>query len=270
MFRLIKEILLTPRDFIKYRWMIIDLTRSDFRNRYLGSYLGMLWAFISPMVTIAVFVFVFQVGFRVAPIGDIPFILWLTTGIIPWFYFSDAFSQASSSIVEYDFLVKKIVFRVSFLPLIKVFSAVFIHLCFVALIFVMCVYYGFSPSLYWLQIGYYLVASVFLLVGLSWISASIMVFTRDVANMIAIIIQFGFWMTPIFWRIENIPVKYQMIIKLNPVFYIVQGYRDSLIFNKWFWQRPVITLYFWAASILIFLAGLVIFKKTRPHFADVM
>lgn len=250
--------------------MLIDLTKSDFRNRYLGSYLGIVWAFINPMVTIAVFVFVFQVGFKAAPVSNIPFVLWLSTGIIPWFYFSEAFSHASSSIVEYSFLVKKVVFRVSFLPLIKVISAIFIHLCFVLLILIMSIYFGFYPSWYWLQLIYYLVASVFLLIGLSWISSSLMVFARDIGNLIGIIIQFGFWMTPIFWRIDNVPAKYQIILKLNPVFYIVQGYRDSIIFKTWFWQRPGISLYFWGLTTVIFFTGLVVFKKTKPHFADVL
>jgi lipopolysaccharide transport system permease protein/teichoic acid transport system permease protein len=250
--------------------MLLDLTKSDFRNRYLGSYLGMIWAFINPMVTIAVFVFVFQVGFKAAPVANIPFVLWLSTGIIPWFYFAEAFSQSSNSIVEYSFLVKKVVFRVSFLPLIKVISAIFIHLCFVLLILVMSICFGFYPSWYWLQIIYYLIASVFLLMGLSWISASLMVFARDVGNLIGIIIQFGFWMTPIFWRIDKIPHKYQIILKLNPVFYIVQGYRDSIIFKTWFWQRPTMSIYFWVISMAIFFIGLVVFKKTKPHFADVL
>ena len=250
--------------------MLYDLTKSDFRNRYLGSYLGVLWAFLSPLATIAVFVFVFEVGFKAPPVSKIPFVLWLSTGVIPWFYFSEAFSHASSSIVDYSFLVKKIVFRISFLPLIKVFSAIFIHFCFICFLIVMSVYFGFYPKLYWLQIFYYLIASIFLLIGISWISSSLMVFTRDVANLIAIILQFGFWMTPIFWRIDNVPHKYQIILKLNPVFYIIQGYRDSFLSDVWFWQRPLMTTYFWLATSLIFLTGLFVFKKTRPHFADVL
>jgi ABC-type polysaccharide/polyol phosphate export permease len=268
--KIINEILNTPFELYKYRRLIFDMTTGDFKRRYLGSYLGILWAFINPIVTIAIFIFVFQMGFKATPVSKIPFVIWLSTGIIPWFYFSDAFASSASSICEYSFLVKKVVFRVSFLPLIRVLSSIFIHLCFIFLVILILLFYGMMPSLYWLQAVYYLFCSIVLLVGFAWISASLMVFVKDIGNLVGIILQFGFWMTPIFWRIEQIPKKYQIILKLNPVFYIIQGYRDSFLFKNWFWQRPNLTLYFWIVTIITLILGLFIFKKTRPHFADVL
>ncbi|HOL11020.1 MAG TPA: ABC transporter permease, partial [Bacillota bacterium] len=83
--------------------------------------------------------------------------------------------------------------------------------------------------------------------------------------------QFIFWATPIFWNIGMLPPKYQAIIKLNPLFYIVDGYRDALIGQNWFWvSRPVLTIYFWIISILMFAIGIFIFRKLKPHFADVL
>lgn len=268
--RIISEILNTPFELIKYRRMIIDMTKSDFKRRYLGSYLGMVWAFINPVVTILIFLFVFQMGFKATPVSNIPFALWLSTGIIPWFYFSEAFSGAAGSICEYGFLVKKVVFRVSFLPLIKILSAFFIHVCFLLLLLLMLLFYRITPSLYWLQLFYYVFCSIMLLMGLSWIAASLMVFVRDVSHIIGIFLQFGFWLTPIFWKIEQIPEKYQIFLQINPVFYIIQGYRDTFLFKTWFWERPYLTLYFWSLTIIILILGLFVFKKTRPHFADVL
>jgi len=127
---IIKHFFIFLTDLYKIRALIWQLTKRDFKSRYLGSYLGLLWAFIHPSVTIMVLWFVFQVGFKSRPVQNVPFILWLMSGIIPWFFFSEAFASASNSIVEYNYLVKKVVFRVSALPLVKILSATFIHLFF--------------------------------------------------------------------------------------------------------------------------------------------
>jgi len=232
--------------------------------------LGIFWAFIQPTAMIAIFWFVFQVGFKSQPVDNFPFILWLVAGMFPWFYFSEGFSAGTQSIISNSFLVKKIVFRVSLLPLIPLLSALAIHLFFILFMFAMFLYYSYTPTLYWLQIIYYLFALSVLLMGLSWLTSSIVVFFKDLGQFVAIIIQFGFWLTPIFWNITTIPQQYHWIIKLNPLAYIIEGYRNSMIYHKWFWEDLSMTLYFWILTGIIFILGSKTFQKLRPHFADVL
>ena len=134
----------------------------------------------------------------------------------------------------------------------------------------MFMYYGYMPNIYWLQIVYYLLATFILLLGLSWITSSVIVFFKDIGQLVAMVLQFGFWLTPIFWNITNIPEKYHWIIKLNPLVYIIEGYRNSMIYHKWFWEDMHMTVYFWIVTIIIFVIGGLTFKKLRPHFADVL
>ena len=122
-------------DLYRNRGLILQLTIRDFKSRYLGSYLGLLWAFIQPVITILIFWFVFEVGFKSAPVGDSPFILWLMTGIIPWFFISESLASGTGSVVENSYLVKKIVFRVSMLPVVKLLSALVVHVFFVLVFF---------------------------------------------------------------------------------------------------------------------------------------
>lgn len=103
--------------------LIINLAKNDFKTKYASSYLGVLWGFINPLLTIVTYWFVFQVGLRSGDVGNIPFIIWFIAGIIPWFFFSDAFSSATNAFTEYNYLVKKVVFKIELLPLVKVFSA---------------------------------------------------------------------------------------------------------------------------------------------------
>ncbi len=252
------------------RKLLWKLTKNDFKQKYLGNLLGFFWAFIQPTATIAVFWFVFQVGFKSQPVDNFPFILWLVAGMFPWFYFAEGFSNGTNSILDNSFLVKKIVFRVSLLPVIKLTSAFVIHTFFMFFMFCMFIYYGYSPEIYWIQLIYYLFALTLLLLGLSWITSSIIVFFKDVGQFVAIIIQFGFWLTPIFWSMKLVPERYHSLIGLNPLVYIIEGYRNSMIYHKWFWEDMHMTLYYWAITLVIFIVGGLTFARLRPHFSDVL
>ncbi len=252
------------------RRLLLSLTKSDFRQQYLGSYLGITWAFVQPTVTILIFWFVFQVGFKSKPINDCPFILWLTSGIIPWFFFSDSISNATNSVTSNSYLVKKVVFRISLLPIIKVLSSLIIHAFFLVFMGLLFTLYGLSFNVYWLQIFYYLFAMMVLIMGLSWITSSVMVFVRDINQFVVMILQFGFWMTPIFWELERVPERYRFLIKINPLAYLIDGYRDSMIHKVWFWEHPGYTIYYWSVTLTIFVVGGLTFRKLKPHFADVL
>ena len=258
------------RDIYKSKRLLIDLAKNDFKSRYMGNYLGVLWAFVQPLTMIAIFWFVFQVGFKSMPVDNFPFILWLMAGMVPWFFFAESLQSATQSILSNSFLVKKVVFRVSLLPIIQIISALTIHLFFIVFTLGMFLYYGFTPTLYWLQIPYYLLCTIVLVLGISWITSSVIVFFRDLGQIIAMVIQFGFWLTPIFWPMKILPEKYHGIMQYNPAYYLVEGYRDSLIYNVWFWEKPGLTLQYWVITVLFFLLGAVVFRKLRPHFADVL
>lgn len=266
----IKQFFVFLKDIVQSRKLIFELTKNDFRKRYLGSYLGILWAFVQPVITIAIFYFVFQVGFKSKPVGNFPFILWLMSGIVPWFFFSESLANATHAVVENTFLVNKVVFRVSILPIIKILSALVVHLFFLVVTFVMFAIFGYLPNIYSLQVIYYLIASILLVLGLSWITSSLVVFMRDVGQAVAVGLQFGFWVTPVFWSFKIIPAKYQIFLKLNPMFYIVEGYRNTFIYHRWFWENPGLTVYFWGVTLVLFGLGAIVFRKLRPHFADVL
>ena len=255
---------------MKNRTLLLSLTKNDLKQKYLGNFLGVAWALIQPTATIIIFWFVFQVGFKSKPVDNFPFILWLVAGMFPWFYFAEGLSNGTNSIIANSFLVKKVVFRVSLLPIVSLLSALSIHIFFIFFMFAMFMYYGYMPEIYWIQVIYYVFALSILLLGLSWITSSVVVFFKDMGQFVAIVIQFGFWLTPIFWSIKIVPEKYHWIIELNPIVYIIEGYRNSMIYHKWFWEDMSMTLYFWFVTAVIFIIGGLTFKKLRPHFSDVL
>lgn len=267
---LYKKVLIFLKEIFVSRKLIFELAKKDLQNRYLGSYLGIIWAFVQPTITIFIFWFVFQIGFKSAPINNFPFILWLICGMIPWFFFSESLMGATNSIIDNSYLVKKVVFKVSMLPIVRILSSLFIHLFFVIIIFLMFAIYGYMPNITNIQVFYYLFALIIMELGLSWITSALIIFLRDLGQIINIIIQFGFWLTPIFWSLSIMPEKYYFLIKINPMYYIIEGYRDSFINHTWFWQHYNLTINFWIITFALFFIGALLFKKLKPHFADVL
>lgn len=257
-------------DFFRNRHVIWELTKKDIKQRYLGSALGVLWAFIQPTITVLIFWFVFQVGFKSMPVDNFPFILWLVCGMFPWFFFNDAWLTATNSIFSNSFLVKKIVFRVSLLPIIQILSALIINLFFVCILFLMFGIYGYLPDIHNLQVFYYLFAEICFVFGLSLITSSLVIFLKDIGQLVAMFLQFGFWATPIFWNLKMIPEQYWFLFKANPMYYIVEGYRESFIYHRWFWELGWTNFSFWLITVIVVTFGVFVFKKLRPHFADVI
>ena len=261
----------------KNRTLIWRLTKNDFKKRYAGSYLGIVWAMIQPIITVVVYWFVFEKGLSAGAVKaregvDIPYVLWLTSGLVPWFYFSEALSNGTNALLEYNYLVKKVVFDIDILPIVKVLSAIFIHVFFVCFMLVLNMCYGRFPDLYTLQIIYYSFCMLLFVLAVCYLTSALVVFFMDLSQIVAIFLQVGVWMTPIMWQLERLndmPVI-QKIFKLNPMYYIVSGYRDALFDKVYFWEHPWLTLYFWILLIVLMFVGTKVFKKLKVHFADVL
>lgn len=271
---MLKTIFSLPADVYKNRRLVFKLARNDFKTKYAGSYLGTVWAFIQPVVTIFVYWFVFTIGFRSNTDAlPVPFVLYLVAGIVPWFFFQDALIGGTNSLLEYNYLVKKVVFNISVLPVVKIVSALFVHGFFVLFTILLYSFYGWYPDWYYVQIVYYSACAFILVLGLVYATSAVVVFFRDLTQMIGIGLQVGVWFTPIMWVAETSLEGHeplQRILQINPMYYIVAGYRDTFIFKRWFFERPMWTLYFWVFTLACFFVGNVIFKRLRVHFADVL
>lgn len=255
--------------------LIWKLAKNDFKTRYAGSYLGVVWALVQPVITVLMYYIVFDKIFQsrseaVAGGIAVPYVLFLTAGLVPWFYFSEGLSNGTNALLQYNYLVKKVVFNIDILPLIKVIAASFIHIFFVGVLLIIAAIYGYYPNLYTLQLIYYSACMFVLVLALSYTTSAVVVFFRDLGQIIQILLQIGMWATPILWNISSIPRTWQIVMKLNPVAYIVLGYKATICENKGFWIDWKYTLYFWCFVGLFMLLGRVIFKKLKIHFADVL
>ena len=259
------------KDCFEKRKTIWSLGLSDFKKRFVGAYFGVFWMFVQPIVTVIIYYVVFQLGFKSQPPSTInaPYVLWLIPGIVPWFFLSEAINSGTGCLYDYNFMVKKLVFKVSIVTVIKAMSCLLVHLIFAFIMFVVFVLYGYSPSIYWIQTIYYTFCATVLICGLTFMTSAINVFFKDMGQIVNIIMQFGMWFTPIMWHYSMLG-DLSKYLKLNPFYYITEGYRDCMLNHVWFFERPGITIYFWVVTIIIFAIGAAIFKKMQPHFADVL
>ena len=264
-----------PIELFQSRKLIWKLAKNDFKTRYAGSYLGIVWALAQPVVTVVMYWIVFDRVFDtrsqlVASGIEVPYVLYLTAGLVPWFYFSEAITQGTMALLEYTYLVKKVVFNISILPIIKVIAATFIHMFFVGILFIVAIGYGYYPTVYTLQIFYYSFCLFLLVLAMSYFTCALVVFIRDLQQIIAIALQIGMWATPILWDISMLTDNMKSLFKLNPLVYVVNGYRSAIYEQVWFWEHFYSSTYFWIFTISMFCIGTLMFRKLRVHFADVL
>lgn len=252
------------------RGVILRLAANDFRRRYLGSAFGAAWSVIPTLATIAVFWFVFVVGFKAAPTGSHPFIVYFVTALVPWTFMAEAITRGSSAITENAYMVRKVRFRAGILPIAAILPALAVHLVFIAVLAVFLLAYGYRPGPHWLQLPYFTLAGALLALGIAWAFSAIVVFFKDLEQIIGLGLQVFFWLTPIVWPRELMPASLGWLFTANPFTYVAEGYRDALIGGRWFWERPEATVAFWAVTAGALLAGAVVFRRLRPHFADVL
>ena len=259
---------LTP--LVTRRELIWTLARRDLAGRYAGSLFGMIWTVIHPVVMIGIYWFVFGVGFKTQPMMNMPFVVWLTAGMLPWLLFTEIISTVNNSIVESAGLIKKTVFPSQIVVFSKILAALASHLVLLTLLFILMWAHGIHFSIFILQIPFYLLGILVLATGIGWTVSALNVFTRDVSQFVGVLIQIWFWLTPIFWNLSMMPPKVQRYLEINPLFYIVEGYRGSLLYSIPISQQPEKGILFWSFAGAFFIIGSLVFRRLQPHFGDVL
>lgn len=247
------------------------LVLMDFRKKYFDSLLGALWALISPLVTILLVYFVFRFGLKALPVKGISFLNWLISGMLAWFFISEGLANGIGAFTENKFLVTKIKFPIFILPFVKSTSSFITHIG-ILTCFLLYLILG-TNDLVFAGLGnliYYFLCSFVLVTAITYNLSTLFVFTKDVSNLLNVMIQLLYWATPIFWSKELLPDKFQFLLLINPVHYIIQGYRDSLFYGISFWDKQLELVVFWIIIAIIIAGGKLVYSKLRPFFADTL
>ncbi len=271
-----KENFLIFIDFLKKlyrsRYMLRMLAIRELKTTYIGSVFGFLWAVINPLVQVVIYGMVFGVFLKSKPdpvYGTDSFLLFLLCGLVPWQFFTQAVNSAASSVSSNFNLVKKAVgFPSEVLPIVSVISAIISHLISLGLLLIIIVIsLAKVPAAAPLVLAYLFFTALFA-VGLGWILASVNVFLKDVQQILGLVLMGWFFFTPVFYPPGIIPVRFLPVLKLNPVYHMVEGYRLALLAGR---PLPLWDfIYLAAVSFLAFGLGGMFFRRLKPWFAEVL
>lgn len=268
----IKNLIKIIKEHFKYKQQLVKLAKADLVKTYRGAALGWSWAIIKPTVTIFVYWFAFEIGLRSGKaVHGYPFFLWLIAGLIPWFYMSDMLTSGTDSIRKYSYLVTKMKFPVSTIPTFVSMSKMSIDLMLIAIMLILFCLFGFKPDIYWLQLIFFTFLSFMFWTIWALSSSLLAAISKDFGNLVKSFVSAVFWLSGIVWDPNTVKIVWlKKALKLNPVTYLIQGYRNTLINKIWFWQQPKRLLYFAIACLIMLIIGLWAYRKVRKDIPDVL
>lgn len=253
------------------RKLIWQLGKNDFKNRFANTSLGSIWGFLQPFVFMITYVIVFQYILKTGSAGNDPYIVWFLPGMAMWQCINDTIMSASGSIRQYSYLVKKVVFPVDTIPLISTVASSFVSLFLFIVATVVCCVYQYFPNV--LELVYMIIAAYAFMIAFSRFTSAITTLVPDFANLLSIVMQLFFWFTPIIWNLSML-ANHQTILKIvqcMPFAYLVTGFREVFIEGNIITAGGgIYTIVFWILTILMFIWGNSVFKRTKKDFADVL
>lgn len=267
-----------PREMVASFWrnrsLIYALSKREVVGRYRGSYFGILWSFFNPLLMLVVYTFVFSQIFKSKwdPQSDskTEFALVLFAGLLIFNIFSECLTQAPKLILSNSNYVKKVVFPLEILPWVNLYSALF-HGMISLLVWVLVYSFFFGiPHLTILYLPLIILPFCLIVMGFSWVLASLGVYLRDIGQFIGIAVTAMMFLSPVFYPITSLPEQYRSWVYLNPLTTPIQLTRDFLF---WGTQPNVnfeILLTYSAVAVVVACLGFFWFQKTRKGFADVL
>lgn len=241
------------------------LALNDFKSKYAGSALGAFWAVAEPLVTVFIYRFVYSVVFGGDDVDRVPYYLWLSVGLAAWLFISDGLRGMCASFRDYSFLVKKISFNKKVIPHIRCASALITNILFSAIVIAVSLFNHITVISILKFSVMVMICYVYVFVS-GKVLALLCGYYKDVYGVLCVLLNIGFWVTPIFWNIDLVSGKLRYVIELNPTALIAEGYRSTLLFGCFPETEKLIYLLF----VTIITGGLSVLleKRLLPNIAD--
>ncbi len=266
------------RNLVERRNLIAQLVRRDFAQRFVGSSAGWLWGVVHPLVLLVSWVFVFQVCMRIAPPPEAlnsNYAIYLFCGFLPWMLFQETVQRSATCLPDQKNLITKTVFPAEVIPVSVFLSSLANHAIALVLaigaisavdIYKLKALHHVGPGLLFLPA--YTVAVGLFAIGIAWIVSSLHVYIRDTAQVLSVVMTFWFWFTPIFIYESLVPERFRFVLRLNPLAYVVRGYRTALLSDKPPDVRDFAVIA--VAGVATFMVGGLVFRHLKRGFADVL
>ncbi|MBC8160479.1 MAG: ABC transporter permease [Roseiflexaceae bacterium] len=261
------------RNLWQHRDLIRQFTKRDIEGRYRGSFLGLFWSFINPLIMLLIYTFVFGIIFqarlpeaRTGSLGEFAVVIFC--GLTAFNIFSECVNRAPTLIIGVPNYVKKVVFPLEILPVSTLGAALF-HGS-ISFIILLIAHLLTNGIFYWtlLLLPIVLLPLICLGLGLGWFLASLGVFFRDISYVTTLVVQTLFFITPIFYILDAVPLSVRGFIQANPLTSVIDDVRRVVLWG----QQPNWPFFYivLAVCVLLMILGYTWFMKTKKAFADVM
>jgi lipopolysaccharide transport system permease protein len=253
--------------FSAYFELFMNLTRREVKGRYSQSLFGAGWAIAQPLATMAVFTLVFA-RLGQMPSGGAPYPLFAYAALVPWFFFSNSVMSGTMSLVTYRNIVTKTYFPREIVPFAQVGSRLVDLAASSSLFVILMIYYQVGVGRWSALVPLFLLLLVLFTLGVTLITSSVNVFYRDVNPVVQIGLQLWLYLTPVAYPLSAVPERYRPFFLANPLAGVVEGLRSVLVFGR----EPEWSLVGISAALIavVFVSGVLLFKRTDKYFADVI
>jgi len=256
---------------LPYRELILNFIKRDIYSKYSGSFLGIYWSVINPLITLVIYIIVFGVFLRVRLPGSTSiwdFSLYFAAGFIPWMVFQSSVMRGAGSIVDNKHYIKKVPFPSEILPVYTTFSE-FVNLFIgLAIYFILFFLLKGTPTIFLLLLPLAIALQLVFTISLSFFLSSGAVYFRDIPQIINAFFMIWFWITPIAYTLNLIPASFQWIERLNPAYYMLEIYRDAIFYGK----LPELWIIgpFLIFSVVLFITSVWFFQRTKRGFGELL
>lgn len=251
------------KELYQYRELLKTNVQKEIRGKYKGSFLGVLWSFLNPLLMVLVYALVFPYIMRTNVDN---YLVYLITGVIPWNFFTTCITTGCNCVWINGGIIKKVYFPREILPISVVAAGLinFLISCIIILLFVLFGGIGFSIQLLWLPLIAIIQSALSL--GLLFILSAINVYVRDIEYLVGFLLNLLFYATPILYTVDMFPESIRWVLYLNPMTTIIESYRNVFYYQ----QSPALTslMIVFAVSFMILIIGYLIFKKLERGFAE--
>ena len=254
-----------------YRFFIVSSIKTEFISKFVRSRFGGLWIVLHPLALVLVYAFILSQIMTAKLPGvatQYAYPIYILSGIVGWTLFSEILGRSLTVFIDNGNLLKKISFPKLSLPLIVIGSALINFFLLCVMMFIVFGFLGHLPYhfLYWLPL--LIIITVALAVGMGLFFGILNVFIRDIGQMITVVLQFWFWLTPVVYMVSIIPQKHHWIVMLNPMTGITMGFQNVLLYDK----APDFNILIYPSLVaFIFLVlAMILFKKASEEMADVL
>ncbi|MDD3164314.1 MAG: ABC transporter permease [Oscillospiraceae bacterium] len=268
----IKYFCQTTGDLFKNFRRIGSLALFDYRQANKKMFLGGLWKLLSPFIQIGAYWLVFGIGLRSgAPIDGIPYVVWLTCGVTPWYMLSSCVGRAANSIYGKAAVLTRSNIPVCIIPVSTTLSAFMDSGWMILLMLVIFLCNGCRLSWEALNLVYYVFCGFAFMCALSLVTSVLVMLARDFQKLIQMGMRLMFFLSPIFWKPgRTLPGAFRLFDLCNPFAYVIRGFREGLLFHVSFWQSPRDGLIFWCVVACLYAIGVVFQSKLRKNLLDYM